>query len=71
MKILLNNPLIYVYVNPNNFFFTIQLYIVSLNYVSFFELQLHPWTPLGALTACPQTPQLLWWSIRDAQSPAT
>ena len=30
-----------------------------------------PWTPLGVLTACPQTPQLLWWSIRDAQSAAT
>ena len=49
MKILLNNPLLYVYVNPNKFFFTIQL----------------------LLAACPQTPQLLWWSIRDAQSPAT
>ena len=37
MKILLNNPLIYVYVNPNKFFFTIQLLFlritsVSLNY---------------------------------------
>ena len=51
MKILLNNPLMYVYVNPNKFFFIIQLLF---------------------LTACPQTPpQLLWWSIRDAQSPAT
>ena len=37
MKILLNNPLMYVYVNPNKFFFTIQLLFlwiksVSLNY---------------------------------------
>ena len=31
MKILLNNPLTYVYVNSNKFFFTIQL--VSLDYV--------------------------------------
>ena len=25
MKILLNNPLMYVFINPNKFFFTIQL----------------------------------------------
>ena len=33
MKILLNNPPMYVDINPNNFFFTIQLLLlVSLNY---------------------------------------
>ena len=52
MKILLNNPLKYVYVNPTS-------------------SPVLPKLP-GALTARPQTPpQLLWWSIRDAQSAAT
>ena len=29
MKIHLNNPLMYVYVNPNKYFFTIQLFFFS------------------------------------------
>ena len=31
MKILLNNLLMYVYVNPNKFFFTIQLFFFTLS----------------------------------------
>ena len=34
MKILLNNPLMYVYVNPNKFFFTIQLLFLELRHAN-------------------------------------
>ena len=63
MKILLNNPLMY--------FRSILTNFSSLFNHYFFELRLRLCTPLGALTVRPQTPQLLWWSIRHAQSLAT